>query len=203
MDPNRLRKLVNSFSQLYQKATTLTETPKEILEFIALTITNAPLRDSAWHGPEHWLRVANNAIRLVSRAMSNGRINPETVDCPLRVAWLFGLVHDSVRESEQRSSEHGMAAALRLLDMKLFEVFPHAVIFLTAHACMCHTIAKVPSKSPLLRNGVRAFQFTRGLTTSERVTVGLCLDADRLDLPRVGIRPDPLYMFDTKSLELL
>lgn len=30
--------------------------------------------------------------------------------------------------------------------------------------------------------------------TSDDLTIGTCWDADRLDLPRVGIRPEPKYM---------
>jgi len=89
------------------------------------------------------------------------------------VVELFALLHDSKRQSDNRDLEHGRRAAqfareLRGSGLKLddqgFE--------LLAAACRDHS---------------------DGLTTGD-VTVLTCWDADRLDLGRVGIKPDPAHL---------
>ncbi|MEM1180996.1 MAG: hypothetical protein AAGM22_21830 [Acidobacteriota bacterium] len=88
----------------------------------------------------------------------------------LTVVRLFAYLHDCCRESDGSDFEHGLRAAhfaetlrdtVLELDDRQFEKL--------AYACEFHE---------------------RGRVTDDP-TVGTCWDADRLDLGRVGIRPNP------------
>ncbi|GEM45044.1 hypothetical protein [Deinococcus cellulosilyticus] len=86
---------------------------------------------------------------------------------------LFSLLHDSRRKNDDWDLEHGPAAAKAMLKWRgqyfdctdqQFEVLQYAV--------QHHTTGK----------------------PTDVVTIGACWDSDRLDLMRVGIRPDPKYL---------
>jgi uncharacterized protein len=83
---------------------------------------------------------------------------------------LFAALHDARRFSDEQDPEHGPrgAALARKLRGKLFVVSDEQLKTLT------RAIA----------------EHSRGHTSSDP-TIGCCWDADRLDLPRCGIRPDP------------
>ena len=89
------------------------------------------------------------------------------------VVRLFALFHDSRRENEGTDPEHGPrgAAMAEQLRGQYFEVSDEAFALLH-YACTWHT------EEP----------------QNEDPTIGTCFDADRLDLGRVGIIPDPSYM---------
>jgi uncharacterized protein len=86
------------------------------------------------------------------------------------VVELFSVFHDACRTNEDRDPGHGrrgadLAAGLR---GQVFDL-PDAAFALLVAACTEHTSG----------------------TTEAHATVQTCWDADRLDLGRVGIRPDP------------
>lgn len=86
---------------------------------------------------------------------------------------LFAILHDCRRENDGRDPQHGprAAALARATGHEALGVTPQ-VLDRLAHAMHHHT---------------------DGLTTDDPL-VGACWDADRLDLPRVGIAPDPAYL---------
>jgi uncharacterized protein len=107
------------------------------------------------------------------RVRENGLALAERTGADVRVVELFAWLHDSRRLNDGRDPAHGARAeafarslrgTLVHLDDPAFE--------LLAYACRHHT------------DGLR-----RG-----DPTVLTCWDADRLDLGRVGIRPDPRYL---------
>jgi uncharacterized protein len=86
---------------------------------------------------------------------------------------LFALFHDSRRENEDIDDGHGLrganlAKSLRGVHFDL----PDSTFEIMIDACQYHT------------DGRRASD----------ITIATCWDADRLDLPRVGIKPDPEKM---------
>lgn len=84
----------------------------------------------------------------------------------------FALFHDSQRLYEYHDPEHGARGARlaeELLDARLPDFVRGETL---AYACLLHD---------------------DGLT-SENATVGVCWDADRLQLPRVGVQVDPKYL---------
>jgi uncharacterized protein len=89
------------------------------------------------------------------------------------VARLFAVFHDCERRNESTDPQHGPRAALLAEKMHgdWFVVTPVQLELLT-EACRHHT----------------------GGRTSDDPTIGACWDADRLDLPRVGIWPRAEYL---------
>ena len=85
----------------------------------------------------------------------------------------FAALHDSRRHNEYTDPEHGPRAAelVRTLEPGLLPL-DGAQIELLAEACRIHTSA----------------------AQSDEPTIGTCLDADRLDLGRVGKRPDARFL---------
>ncbi|CAN7783271.1 hypothetical protein LJR175_008308 [Variovorax sp. LjRoot175] len=90
------------------------------------------------------------------------------------VPYIFGLVHDSQREDDGLDPEHGPRAAAFVRERReqLFGFLPDAAIEALAVACERHSEGETDGEAWL-----RA-----------------CWDADRLDLGRVGITPDPDYL---------
>ena len=88
-----------------------------------------------------------------------------------RIPALFSVIHDSQRRNEGHDPEHGFRAAIyagSLRDRGLLK--PDDVAFaLLQTACVGHS-----------DGGLKA-----------ELAVQVCWDADRLDLGRVGVRPDP------------
>lgn len=97
----------------------------------------------------------------------------ETRGADLHVVALFSVLHDTQRFTDGRDPDHGRRAAEVALDLRgvLFKVTDEQ-LFLLVEAITGHV---------------------DGLT-SEDPTIGCCWDADRLDLPRCGIRINPALL---------
>lgn len=107
------------------------------------------------------------------RVRTNGLRLAEQTGADPEVIELFALLHDSKRLNDGRDPKHGARAAefaASLRDSLL--TLPQEQFELLQFACEYHT---------------------DGLTEAD-ITVQTCWDADRLDLGRVGIRPDPRYL---------
>ncbi len=115
------------------------------------------------HGPEHWARVAR-----VGNIIANSEADVDQL-----VVELFALLHDSCRTHEMHCTDHGYFAAefIRELfrDGMLYQLTTHQN-FLLQHAVEYHCY---------------------DYTNLDYNTVAACWDADRLDLWRVGIAPEP------------
>ena len=113
------------------------------------------------HGEHHWRTVGANGLWLA-----------EPLDgADTYVIFLFALLHDSMRLNDSIDPEHGPRAAAFAGELHAEEL-----------------LAVTATQLELLQYA--CFEHTNGLTTGDP-TVGACWDADRLDLPRVGIQPDP------------
>ncbi|RLA39949.1 MAG: hypothetical protein DRR42_26585 [Gammaproteobacteria bacterium] len=90
-----------------------------------------------------------------------------------RVVEYFAFIHDLGRLNDNHDPEHGYRAALISENIAgdLIEVDDSELDLLVA-ACQGHSDGRLEAD----------------------VTVMTCWDADRLDLGRVGIRPDPLRL---------
>ena len=97
----------------------------------------------------------------------------ETPGADLRVVSLFAVLHDTQRFTDGRDTDHGRRAADLALDLQgvLFKVTDERLNLLV------EAIAK----------------HADGLVT-EDPTIACCWDADRLDLPRCGIQPNPALL---------
>ncbi len=89
------------------------------------------------------------------------------------VVSLFAFLHDSCRIHDGKDPEHGHRAALLVqrLHGDLFQLAPGQLDQLIV-ACAGHSGGQLIADS----------------------TVQTCWDADRLDLGRIGVRPDPQYL---------
>jgi uncharacterized protein len=105
-----------------------------------------------------------------SRVRHNGLLLAEHTGANTRVVEYFAFIHDLGRENDDYDPEHGSRAAMiaeniagNLIDVSAQE------LQLLMDACCGHSDGHIVAD----------------------VTVMTCWDADRLDLGRVGIRPDP------------
>lgn len=120
------------------------------------------------HGLPHWQRVERNGIIL---SMKNGQIRD---DINIKVVRFFAYLHDKCRLNDWADLEHGARAADMLVTIRdtILKGFTDEEVSLLEKACRYHTTE--------LRTGIP--------------TVDVCFDADRLDLGRVGITPNPKLM---------
>lgn len=106
-----------------------------------------------------------------ARVYRHGLYVGRAVGADLRVVELFAFLHDSQRENEYTDPEHGWRAADYACWLRAkgrFELDAQALALLVT-ACKGHSDGHQQADT----------------------TVMACWDADRLDLGRVGIRPDP------------
>ncbi len=117
--------------------------------------------DSRIHGVRHWRRVASNGLALLA----------ETPEANGLLVILFALFHDAMRLDDGRDPDHGERAAALARDLRDGDLYrlDDARMDLLEHALAEHA---------------------RG-HTSDDPTAGTCWDADRLNLWRIGVRPDP------------
>ena len=105
-----------------------------------------------------------------SRVRRNGLILAESIGANTRVVEYFAFIHDLGRENDYQDPEHGYRAAA------------------IAENIAGDLIDVTQSELDLLMEACR--DHSDGQLTAD-ITVMTCWDADRLDLGRVGIRPDP------------
>lgn len=123
----------------------------------------------AEHGPKHWRRVA-----VFGDILCN--LNPQADRMVVRA---FACLHDVERVSNLDDNEHGQRAAFLVWKLRrtLLSYLNDTQVGLLAEACSLHTFALSVPKDRL-----------------GGATVNACFDADRMDLPRAGIIPDPERM---------
>ena len=119
------------------------------------------------HGPEHWRRVELVGLKIARLLESAGK------HADRDVIRLFAVLHDSCRLDDGIDPDHGRRAAIYAEEMRgrLFDI-EDARFELLTQAVAWHA---------------------DGFTVSD-LTIGACFDADRMDLRRLGIRPDPAYI---------
>ncbi len=140
---------------------------------IEAVLSGARLRDSADHGLEHWHAVARNG-RAIAEATAGA--DPAVVEA-------FAYLHDARRENEWGDPGHGARGAELAVELHAAGALEldGGQLALVVEACRGHTDGR----------------------TSGDPTIGACWDADRLELPRVGISVDRTYLSTTAACELL
>lgn len=124
------------------------------------------------HGLSHWHKVEGNGLLL---AKKNG--------ADKLVVSLFAYLHDARRENEGDDKDHGVRASA-LLE----ELISAGIVSISKlqHEQLNHALIWHNSDS----------------AKSDDVTVKTCWDADRLDLNRVGIKPDPKRLFTEEGKKM-
>ncbi len=115
------------------------------------------------------------------RVRENGLFLAKTTGADIEIVELFAFLHDSKRSNDGKDLNHGKRAAefIRSLKDNLISL-KEGDFDLLLMACQRHS---------------------DGLTEAD-VTVQTCWDADRLDLGRVGMKPDPRYLCTTAAKDL-
>jgi uncharacterized protein len=132
---------------------------------IKSVISDFRINPKGHHGTAHWMRVRANGLRLAKETGAN----PTVIE-------LFALFHDSQRHNENTDPDHGKRGALnavRYREMGAFRI-SDTELELVYNACWGHTYEDIDDPC---------------------ITIHTCWDADRLDLGRVGIVPDPERLF--------
>lgn len=134
--------------------------------------TNEAASSSRIHGLNHWKRVEAFGLLMAE-------VCPEA-DKEV-ISW-FAYTHDSMRTDDGCCTEHGPNAAElidKVRDTYMSELSDEQIGKLRT-ACYHHTFEK----------------------NAEDITVDICFDADRLDLLRCGLTPDPQMMAGEIGAEL-
>jgi len=107
------------------------------------------------------------------RVLHNAREIAAETGADLRVLELFAVLHDSQRQNENHDPEHGHRAAAYAAELRgtWFDLADDEMELLV-EACHYHSDGIVDAHP----------------------TVQACWDSDRLDLGRVGVRPDPRFL---------
>lgn len=125
------------------------------------------------HLETHWKNVAEYG-RILYNMAKDEQPNRKVIEC-------FAYLHDSCRLDDGPDMEHGARAASRIEEIRytLLSELSDDEFILLQKACKLHSIAD----------------------TDDDITVQLCMDADRLDLDRVGWIPDPERMASVYGAE--
>lgn len=116
------------------------------------------------HGVDHWRHVAANGAMLA--ALTPGA-DATVVEC-------FAVIHDARRANEYKDVNHGPNGARLAQEL--------------------HELGVLPVTGSRLAKLIEACRLHDTGAMSTDPTVACCYDADRLDLGRVGITPDPKYL---------
>ena len=108
-----------------------------------------------------------------ARVMEGGLRLAEKTGADPTIVRLFALFHDARRKNEKCDKGHGKRGADLLLSLRSSLIDISGRQFeLLRYACVFHT---------------------DGMTEGD-ISVQTCWDADRLDLGRIGVRPDPQFL---------
>ena len=107
------------------------------------------------------------------RTLINGRLIARETGADLDVIEHFALIHDVMRKNEDEDIQHGNRA------VEFISVFANDWIHLSS------------DQLEQLKEAVRYHSLGR---LTRDITIQSCWDADRLDLGRVGIRPNSTYL---------
>ena len=128
--------------------------------------TDTNMWESGIHGIAHWDRV-----------MENGLMIAESNNADSKVIEYFAYLHDCCRHNEGHDPKHGPRGATYAKKHRgIIDLDDHQFSLLLK-ACAGHTHAHPRGKA------------------GWNETLAACWDGDRLDLPRVGITPDPDLLF--------
>ncbi|MEZ5010062.1 MAG: hypothetical protein R2753_18075 [Chitinophagales bacterium] len=119
-----------------------------------------------------------HGIRHWKRVRENGLFLAEGTGADIKVIELFAFLHDIKREDEGYDPQHGERAA--------------------AFATSINNDILMLEQSQLALLNEACFYHHKGRTDGP-LTARICYDADRLDLARVGIIPDPQYLCTKKA----
>jgi len=114
------------------------------------------------------------------RVLENGKRMAAETGADRAVIEMFAIFHDACRKSDAWDPDHGPRGATLAWTMRTQTGLDDNQISELVIACECHTSGPRAGASP---------------------TVLACLDSDRLDIPRVGMRTRPELLFTAAARE--
>lgn len=134
---------------------------KELARVAYFHFTNThPYPRTSIHGRSHWVRVYRNAVQIAARK----------IEVNMRVVTAFALLHDCCRHDDFEDARHGPRAANYITNLRTLHGAPLAYL--------------TEKEFSTLEKAIREHSLGK---ISNDPTIGICWDADRLDLWRVGI----------------
>ena len=141
-------------------------------DLVRTALSEFALNPRGEHGPSHWARVKLHGVRL-AHIYGLSPVVPS----------LFALLHDCCRDNDYHDPEHGLRSS------HLVEDLAHRGLLkeLSTHEqdCLIQACA----------------QHSDGFLEGPRL-VQVCWEADRLDLGRVGIHPNPTLLCTEAAREI-
>ena len=124
----------------------------------------------------HQYQLSHNGMHGIEhwlRVLINGRLIATQSGADIEVVEHFALLHDAQRQDEYRDIQHGGRAADFATSLMGDWIHLNSTqMYQLTEACRYHSMGRL----------------------SKDVTIQTCWDADRLDLGRVGERPNPTYL---------
>ena len=124
----------------------------------------------------HQYQLSHNGVHGIEhwlRVLVNGRLIAEQSGADIEVVEHFALLHDVQRLDEYRDIQHGNRAADFAASLIGDWIHLNSIqMYQLTEACRYHSMGRL----------------------SKDATIQTCWDADRLDLGRVGERPNPTYL---------
>ncbi|MBU1568582.1 MAG: hypothetical protein KJ630_23515 [Proteobacteria bacterium] len=118
-----------------------------------------------------WLNGTHN-FKHWARVFANGQQLSEQQGVNSKVVQLFSVFHDSQRRNEHLDPGHGPRGARLALHLREYLPLTDDEFELLTIACSEHTKSR----------------------THDVISVQACFDSDRLDLWRIGVKPDPEFL---------
>jgi uncharacterized protein len=132
----------------------------------------------------HQYQLSHNGMHGIEhwlRVLINGRLIAVQSGADIEVVEHFSLLHDVQRQDEYRDTQHGNRAADFAASLIGDWVHLNSTqMYQLTEACRYHSMGRL----------------------SKDVTIQTCWDADRLDLGRVGERPNPTYLGNKAARDL-
>ena len=148
-------------------------------------IKDFALEHNGFHGKPHWDQVLVNAEEIADKMAARDKyVNT-------KILFAFAMIHDSQRFDEDEDIYHGTRAAN----------------WIGAHRTAVQDYFELDRvETNTLRFAVALH--SDGLITADehglyKNTIEACWDADRLDLPRVGVEVDPARLCTDEAREIL
>ena len=124
----------------------------------------------------HQYQLSHNGAHGVEhwlRVLINGRLIAAQSGADIEVVEHFALLHDVQRQDDHRDIQHGNRAADFAASLLGDWIHLNSTqVYQLTEACRYHSMGRL----------------------SKDVTIQTCWDADRLDLGRVGEKPNPTYL---------
>ena len=149
---------------------------RELIAAAVANVTRCGMRPWGLHGLAHWWRVRHNGLLVA------GELGARPA-----VVTLFAIFHDSHRHDDRSDPEHGPRAADWLRKVREGDADAHGACATTRLTLR----ALEPDSFESLRTACALHTTAR---THDDPSVAACFIADRLDLSRVGHRPNPRFM---------